>query len=117
MRNRTLWICALALLCAGVAMGQGAANDPGARDTLFVGTVQVDPGHKAVVDVNFYSDEELAALTIPLLWSSPDVTLDSVSFVGSRISYISTKPVSIYNNIQTTVFGAIVFLEVNIHFC
>lgn len=114
MRNRTLWICALALLCAGVAMGQGAANDPGARDTLFVGTVQVDPGHKAVVDVNFYSDEELAALTIPLLWSSPDVTLDSVSFVGSRISYISTKPVSIYNNIQTTVFGAIVFLEVNI---
>lgn len=114
MRNRTLWVCATVLLCAGVAFGQGAANDPGARDTLFVGTVQVDPGHKAVVEVNFFSDEELAALTIPLLWSSPDVTLDSVSFVGSRIAYISTKPTSIYNNIQVTVFGAVVFMEANI---
>jgi len=111
MKNRTLWVVALIALLATTAWGQGPANDPGERDTLYVQSVSVDPGQKAVVEVNFFNDEELGALTIPLAWSSPDITLDSVSFAGSRIDYINTKPASVYNDEQTTVFGAIVFFE------
>lgn len=111
MRNRMLWALALMILCAATAMGQGSANDPGERDTLYLESVNVDPGQKAVVEVSFFSDEELSALTIPLAWSSADISLDSVSFVGSRIDYISTKPTTVYNDIQKVVFGAVVFFE------
>ena len=58
-----------------------------------------------------YSDEELAAFTIPVSWSTPDISIDSVSFAGGRIDYIGTKPLTIYNDLQKVVFGAIVFLE------
>jgi len=105
------WLAAVVLWCATGALAQGPANDPGVRDTLYIGSVQVDAGQQAVVPVTFVNDEELGALTIPLGWSSPDITLDSVSFVGSRISYITTKPLSIYNADQQTVFGAVVITE------
>ncbi len=114
MQNRMFWFIALIMLCASSAFGQGAANDPGARDTLYIGSAEVDPGQQAVIEVNFFSDEELGALTIPLAWSSADITLDSVSYVGSRIDYINTKPTTIYNDEQEVIFGAIVFFEANI---
>jgi hypothetical protein len=94
--------------------GQGSANDPGQRDTLYIGSVTVDPGQKAVVEINFFSDEELAALTVPLAWTSADITIDSVSYVGSRADYLITKPYTIYNDIQKVVCGAVVVMEANI---
>jgi hypothetical protein len=97
-----------------MALGQGPANDPGERDTLYIGSTAVDAGQKAIVEINFFSDEELAALTIPLAWTSADITMDSVSYVGGRVDYLSTKPYTIYNDEQTVVFGAVVILEANI---
>jgi len=114
MSNRMLWVLALAMLSGVVAMAQSPGTDPGAPDTLYISSVQVNAGQKAVVSVNFFNDEEMAALTVPLAWSSDDITLDSLSYVGSRIAYIGTKPDSIYNNIQAVVFGAIIFFEPNI---
>lgn len=115
MGNRMLWVLAVAVLCTAGASAQGPANDPGARDTLFVESVAVDAGQKAVVHVNFFNDEELAALTIPLAWDSPDITLDSVPdsvlFAGSRVAYVKTKPVSVYNDEQVVVIGVVVFME------
>ncbi len=111
MINRMFWLTAVALFCAAGVMAQGPANDPGIRDTLYVGSVQVDAGQQAVVPVSFVNDEALGALTIPLGWSSPDITLDSVSFVGSRVAYIGTKPLSIFNADQEAVFGAVVLFE------
>ncbi len=114
MQYRMLLLVVLTALCATMAFGQGAANDPGLRDTLYIESVTVDAGQKAVVEINFFSDEELAALTIPLAWTSADITLDSVSYAGSRIAYINTKPYTIYNSNQEVVFGAVVFFEANI---
>jgi len=114
MRYRRLWLVVLLAVCATTAFGQGPASDPGVRDTLYVESVAVDPGQKAIVEVTFYNDEELAALTIPLAWSSADITLDSVSYVGSRIGYINTKPLTIYNDEQKVIFGAVIFFEANI---
>jgi len=114
MHYRSLWLVAILTVCATMAFGQGPTFDPGVRDTLYIESVAADPGQKAVVEVNFFSDEELAALTIPLAWSSSDITLDSVSYIGSRIAYINTKPTTVYNNLQKVVFGAIIFFEANI---
>jgi hypothetical protein len=112
MKNRMFWSVILALGCAVSSFGQD--NDPGEKDTLYISSVEVDAGEKAIVSIDFFNDEELAALTIPIAWSSADISLDSVSFVGGRIDYIGTKPLTIYNDIQKVVFGAIVFLEANI---
>lgn len=111
MINRMFWLLAIAFLCAAGVTAQGPANDPGVRDTLYVGSVQVDAGQQAVVPITFVNDEQLGAVTVPLSWSSPDITLDSVSFVGSRIAYVGTKPLTIYNDSQKVVFGAIVIFE------
>lgn len=111
MINRMFWLLAIALWCAAGVTAQGPANDPGVRDTLYVGSVQSDAGQQAVVPITFVNDEQLGAVTIPLAWSSADITLDSVSFVGSRIAYIGTKPLTIYNDSQKVVFGAIVIFE------
>lgn len=110
MRHWTLWGCLLLLTMAATAWGQ----DPGNPDTLFVGSVSTNAGQKAVISVNFYNDETLAALTIPLHWDSPAITLDSVSFAGSRVSYINSQQDTIYDSIQGVVFGVIVFAEHNI---
>lgn len=107
MRHWTLYV-PLVVLCLTVT---GWGQEVGNPDTLFIGSVQVNAGQKAIVNVNFYNDEPLAALTIPFVWDSPDVTLDSVSFVGGRIDYLASKPVTIYNATQSVVFGCIVFLE------
>jgi len=108
MYNRMFLVLAVLVCLAGTAFGQA---DPGERDTVTVANVVTDEGQKVVVDVTFYNDEELGALTIPLSWSSPDITLDSVSYVGSRVSYVNNKPITIDNENQTVIFGCIVFFE------
>ena len=108
MKNRMLLVMLLILLTASVALGQ---NDLNERDTLFVGSAEVDAGQQAVIEVTFFNDEVLGAVTIPMIWDSPDITLDSVSFAGGRLNYISTKIVTPYPEDQTVVFGVIVFSE------
>jgi len=87
------------------------ADDPGVPDTLRITDVTATAGTKAVMDVYMYNDEELAALTMPIKWSSSAVTLDSVSWVGSRLSYIATKPVTINNTNRTVNIGVVVLFE------
>ena len=55
MKNRMLWVIALTVLCGGMAFGQGSADDPGERDTLYIGSAIVDPGQKAIIEINFNS--------------------------------------------------------------
>ncbi len=115
MLNRMLWALILTIGLFSMAIGQGVdPNDPNEPDTLYIANVEIDAGQAAIVEVSFFNDEELAGLTIPLHWSSADITLDSVSFVGSRIDYINTKPLTIYNEVQDVVFGTIVFFETDI---
>lgn len=91
------------------------AQDPGHADTVRVSSVRADSGTtKAVVPVYFYNDEELIAISIPLKWNSAEATLDSVSFVGSRVDYINIKVIDIDNVSRTVLIGCVVFIEPNI---
>ncbi len=103
-------VCVAALLI-GLAMPVFAQGDPGWPDTISIVSAVTVPGQNVAVSINMFNDELLGAVTIPMHWSSPDITLDSVSFVGSRLAYIGNKPVTIYNANQNMVFGAIVILE------
>ncbi len=109
MSNRMFAVLAVLIGMAGMAAGQG--TDPGVRDTVYVGAVSTNAGQKAIVPVSLFNDEDLGAITIPLRWSSPAISLDSVSFVGTRISYVNVKPITIDNGNQRVVFGAIIFTE------
>ncbi len=90
------------------------AQDPGQPDTLRIDSIQVDPGQQAVLDVSFYNDEELNGIQVPLGWDSPDITLDSVSFQGSRVDYIANLLTNIDNGEQKVLTVVILILEPSI---
>ncbi|MFW9842894.1 MAG: hypothetical protein ACFFES_18570, partial [Candidatus Thorarchaeota archaeon] len=85
--------------------------DPGIPDTVRVETKEVPATDSFAVDVFMYNDEELGGMSIPLGWSSSDFELDTVLFDGSRVEYISARPVTIENTNQRVVVGVIVFFE------
>lgn len=97
-----------------VLCGSVFAQDPGIPDTLRIDSIQVDPGDPAVVDLSFYNDQAMASLQIPLTWSSPDITLDSVSYVGSRVDYIASKLYNLDNPNQKVLAVVIVLFEEDI---
>jgi hypothetical protein len=114
MRLLTL-LTALAcmVLLSAVASAESAisSNDENSPDTLYVGQIQTVKGDKVAVKVDFVNDQELAALTIPLGLVGDLYQIDSVSFVGSRVEYLKMKPVTIAENREDVVFGAICMTE------
>ena len=54
--------------------------------------------------INFVNDEELAAIEVTLSHSSTDITIDSFSFAGSRVSYIPNKDYLVLEDSILTVF-------------
>jgi hypothetical protein len=87
------------------------ANDENMPDTLIISKVQVEKGAKIALTVEFFNDQELAALTIPLSLVGGLYLIDSVSFVGSRVEYLKMRPVTIAENRTDIVFGAICMTE------
>jgi hypothetical protein len=88
-----------------------ADHDENMPDTLMIEQVMVTEGDNVSLAVNFFNDQELAALTIPLGLVGDMYKIDSVSFVGSRVEYIKMKPVTIAENLSDVVFGAICMTE------
>jgi hypothetical protein len=86
-------------------------SDPGVPDTFRINDAAGTAGGKAVVETYFYNDEELSALTLPLSWSSSAITLDSVSWAGSRVAYLATRIATINNINHTVSIGAVVMFE------
>ncbi len=76
-------------------------------DTVYVSSASAYPGGHAAIEINFKNDEELAALSLGLMWDSGDVTLDSVSYAGSRVAYISSKVTTINNAQQQLALGVL----------
>jgi len=86
--------------------------DPGIPDTITAESKIVPSGSTSfTLNVYLYNDEELGGFNLPITWDSPDITCDSVSFVGSRISYVNTKLFSIDNANQRLQAGMIIFFE------
>jgi hypothetical protein len=102
-------LCLLPILFAAPALAQ---VDPGIADTVRLESKNLPLATtKFSVAVNLYNDEELGAFDIPLAWNSPDLSVDSVSFVGSRFSGYSTKLYEKDNVNQRLHAGIIVVTE------
>lgn len=87
------------------------ANDENSPDSLLIESVEVEKGAGVALEIHFFNDEPLAALTIPLSLTGGGYTVDSISFAGSRVEYLSMRPVTIKENKKDVVFGAIVMTE------
>jgi len=104
MRVRTLLIiCAAVVLAATALKGQTLRDDPGLPDSVLVDSAVAyltDPD-SGIVPINFINDEPLAGIEVTLIYDSPDVTLDSFSFVGSRVEYATFKGILTSNSTVT----------------
>ncbi len=107
-------ILTLILVAAALSRSQTPADDPDTPDTLFIDSVAAFAGGSGVVPISFFNDEELTAIEITLRQSSADVTIDSFSFAGGRLAYISGKGFSTQSDGVTYTVYAQVMSEVNI---
>jgi hypothetical protein len=108
MRFITRLFLVFTLVLAG---SNAVAADGKTPDTLIVDQVEVQKGSGVALEIHFVNDEELAALTIPLRVLGGGYKIDSISFAGSRIEYLSMRPVTIKENKKDVIFGAIVMTE------
>jgi len=89
MRLKTIW--ALVLITAMVTPQASMGQDPFAEDSLTIGANLSSVGAgRSEIPINFLNDEPLAGMEITLIWDSPDVHVDSFSFVGGRMETFST---------------------------
>lgn len=87
------------------------ASDIPEADTLIIESVETSQSGSVAVRIEFVNQSELGALTIPIGIYHDGVLIDSVSFAGSRVNYIKTKPVTITPDRRRVVFGAISMTE------
>lgn len=106
LKTIVVFFVTMTILCAS-AFAQDA-NQP---DSLIIGPVQIERGSSAAIKIEFFNDQKLAAITIPLRVIGEGLRIDSVSFSGSRVEYLRTRPITIGRDGQFTVFGAICMLE------
>jgi hypothetical protein len=99
----------MVLLSASAVMAVEDVDDS-APDSILFGNTAALKGGKATVRIEFVNDQDLAALTIPIVVKGGGVKVDSLSFAGSRVEYIKTRPVTIKEN-GRIVFGVICMTE------
>jgi hypothetical protein len=66
-------------------------SDPSRPDSVWVAQVQANVGSSAVVDVSLYNVSDIHEVSLALTWSSNRMTLDSVSYAGTRCESAPTK--------------------------
>jgi hypothetical protein len=121
-----LFVALFAFALGGFSLAQDNANsdllqpsfkspnipDPGIPDTVRVVPASYPLGTTAfAVEVTLFNDEELGGFNLPITWDSPDIVCDSVSFVGTRVDYVSSKLFSIDTLNQRLQAGIIIFFE------
>jgi hypothetical protein len=80
---------------------------------VWVDAVSAAKGSSGSFKVHYYGVEEAKAMVIPL--SVPaGIKIDSVSYAGGMLAYISTRPVRIDNDNHQVLFTAIPTTEANI---
>lgn len=84
-------ILTLVLLAAFMARGQALADDPGVMDTVYLDSVTAYTSGKGVMPVKFVNDEDLSAIEVTLRSRVPQVVVDSASWAGSRVAYLTNK--------------------------
>ena len=84
MRNvrSSVLLLSVFFLMAGTVLAQ----DPGNRDTVRVAKVATNAGQTVGVPVTIYNDEGLGGYSLGFTWNSDDITVDPISYIGSRLS-------------------------------
>ena len=62
--------------------------DPGVRDTLRIGSIEMKENRTAAVPVYFYNDEELSAVLVVLKFDPEDLIPDTFTLAGGRLNYM-----------------------------
>jgi hypothetical protein len=76
-----------------------ASGEPNFTGEISVGSVTGAPGETVAVPVYLHNNNiQIAALTVPLKYSSQDLDVDSITFVGSLLKYGMTPLVHIDND-------------------
>jgi hypothetical protein len=94
MYRTMLLMGAIVLLFAPLIIGGPVGVDPGIPDTVRVDSIVAFTYGTGVVPIYLFNDESLAGIEVTLSLDSPDVTVDSFSFVGGRAAYVSLKGLS-----------------------
>jgi len=91
MRSRYKLLAVIVSLLVLAALS-ARAQDPNAPDTVFVDSIHTNTS-TGIVPVFFSNDELLAGLEVTIKHNqNPSlITLDSVSFVGSRVEYLVSR--------------------------
>ncbi len=118
MRDIRFFLVPVMILVGGILFSSScfAQKDTfGKPDTCRVVVFQDEKGNKAMVSVTVYNDEELAAMTIPLLFgngSSP-IRCDSVKFRRTRTEEFDMKTQLIDTVRQTVLIGLVADMSGN----
>jgi len=88
IRALVFFLSIFCLIGFNLALAQDP-NDPGVKDTVIIERLEkVRPNSQVVLNVYAYNDENVGAFTIGIVFpdtvSNMDISLDSVSFVGTR---------------------------------
>ncbi|PKK84736.1 MAG: hypothetical protein CVT49_00865 [candidate division Zixibacteria bacterium HGW-Zixibacteria-1] len=67
-------------------------------DSVWIPAVPAVPGNDVVIPVYFRNFDPLSAIHLPLTWNSGSVMLDGITFDGTRVAYVQSKPVAIDND-------------------
>lgn len=106
MRYYVLTIFAIFLLFPTVGSAQYARKD---SDTLWVDSIVTHSGQKTIMEINFVNADTLKAIDLLLDYENPELLIDSVSFVGSRVPDIFVKLVIIDTAMAQIHIGALNF--------
>lgn len=90
LRNlRILVLLAAVLLIA--ATSSRSQTDPMIPDTIYIDSIVSTSEAGGFLPVYFYNDEELGGLEITLTYDSPDIHIDSFSFVNGRLADLTLR--------------------------
>lgn len=108
MKSFALTYMVLILLCSSIF----AQDDPiGELDTISIGHISVSAGEEFSVSVNLWNDEELGAITLPLIYPVDKLEFQAVDFAGGRVEYLSMLPTLVDEAAGTILIGAVVIME------
>ncbi|KAA3637562.1 MAG: hypothetical protein DWP97_00695 [Calditrichaeota bacterium] len=98
-------LIAILVLAAFTAKSQPTGVDPSIRDSVIISSATTYSTNSGSVPVYFYNDESLAGIEITLAYNSPDIMIDSFSFVGSRLEPYSLKGADQLTTNTVTVYS------------
>lgn len=90
MRNFVIGLIIIAAILA-LSVKEASAQDTGIRDTVYIDSVVATSYNSTSVPIFIYNDAELAGIEVTLSYDSPDVMIDSFSFVGGKVAGFANK--------------------------